>query len=82
MFVARKTKKKTIQGPSGDQIELIEEEIQPEPDEPDGDPGDEDSDTDSLPDLSKEKGLKFHLKKNSKYKVKIIYYLIRSVWLR
>ncbi|XP_059167461.1 two pore calcium channel protein 1-like [Physella acuta] len=70
--IGMKTKKKTIQGPSGDQIELVEEEIQPEPDEPDGKPDDGDSDTDSLPDLSKEKGLKFHLKKNSRKKVEVL----------
>ncbi|KAL4238880.1 Ion transport protein [Mactra antiquata] len=34
--------------------------------------GDSDSDTDSIPDLTKEKGLKFHLKKRSRKKVEVL----------
>ncbi|CAG5119818.1 unnamed protein product [Candidula unifasciata] len=74
--IGMKPKSKHIQGPSGDKIELIDDELFSEqPDETEtnktGD-NDHDSDTDSLPDLSKERGLKFHLKKQSRKKVEVL----------
>ena len=73
-----------IQGPSGSQINLLEDS--------DGDAfvslhnvegggaqanntDDDDSDTDSIIDISKERGLKFHLKKKSECKTPMVIYL-------
>lgn len=69
-FISRKTKSKHIQGPSGDKIQLIDDDVVSEElstETKDGS-NEQDSDTDNLPDLSKEKGLKFHLKKQSKFR--------------
>ena len=59
----------SIPGPAGDTIELIEDEQPPaaDPEAPvDSNDTAEDSDEeDTLPDLSQEKGFKFHLKKRS-----------------
>ncbi|XP_012942639.1 two pore calcium channel protein 1 [Aplysia californica] len=75
--IGMKPRSASIQGPSGDKIELVDEEVLPETDvegggEGDGEDQGDDSDTDSIPDLSKEKGLKFHLKKKSRKKVEVL----------
>ncbi|XP_046575714.1 LOW QUALITY PROTEIN: two pore calcium channel protein 1-like [Haliotis rubra] len=54
---------------STDSIELVDNEVPP--DRREDDKGD-DSDTDSIPDLSQEIGLKFHLKKKSRKKVEVL----------
>ena len=76
-----------IKGPSGDEIYLLDEQGSSAPDIETGnrrgaqnqtEENDDDSDTDSIIDLSKEKGLKFHLKKKSK---NVIYHIIVSYCL-
>lgn len=71
-MVSRRPRARSIQGPSGDQIDLVEDDAldineSTEGDETEQGLGEGDSDTDSLPDLSKEKGLRFHLKKKRKW---------------
>ncbi|BFZ06995.1 hypothetical protein BsWGS_10034 [Bradybaena similaris] len=72
--IGMKTKSKHIQGPSGDKIQLIDDEVVSEDLSAETKDGsiEQDSDSDNMPDLSKEKGLKFHLKKQSRKKVEVL----------
>ena len=52
-----------IRSPDVDKIELVSNEEEPGRSTPPVEDSDEESDTDSIPDLSREQGLRFHLKK-------------------
>nr|KAG5691633.1 hypothetical protein BaRGS_023804 [Batillaria attramentaria] len=75
-------KPQKLTAPKTDEIELVGEEQLPEqdasaprltqPQEPQGEEGDSDSDTESIPDTAAESGLRFHLKKRSRKKVEVL----------
>ncbi|KAH9509193.1 hypothetical protein Btru_049330 [Bulinus truncatus] len=70
--IGMKTRKRAIQGPTGDKIILVEEEETPDTDDVDNTQEESnDTETDNI-DLSKEKGLKFLLKKNSHKKTEVL----------
>ncbi|KAI8787824.1 two pore calcium channel protein 1 [Biomphalaria glabrata] len=69
--IGMKTRKHAIQGPSGDEIILVEDEQTEDTDEVDNQQV-ETEDVDNEIDLSKEKGLKFHLKKHSRKKTEVL----------
>ncbi|GFO10199.1 two pore calcium channel protein 1 [Plakobranchus ocellatus] len=80
--IGMRPRKMSIQGPSGDTINLVDEAqppaIDPEVGSPPASPATapaeeaDESDDDTLPDLSKERGFKFHLRKRSRKKVEVL----------
>ena len=80
-YYCRSKKKSDLGKPEVDKIELVssEEEVgrsTPPLVVPGMSIEDSDSDTDSIPDISQEKGLRFHLKKKSKFNFCFLVYLL------
>lgn len=58
--------------PDADKVELVINEQEPGRSTPPIEESDEESDTDSIPDLSREQGLRFHLRKKGRKKVEVL----------
>ena len=67
LYVCRVQKAVPTSSPDVDKIELVSNEHEPGRSTPPVEESDEESDTDSIPDLSREQGLRFHLKKKGRW---------------